>query len=225
MELLGDANRRGIATYSVTQANVAQVLPLLQVSTAVRNDVANSVAAGKSVLVPESELDRGSWHGVGYIVQDEATGAGAYLISGGINGGGWLDCLPDLSPLVQVLLAILLAAILIAMIIAIIKSFGVLAPVLKPAMVAIVALIAVLLGTSPAYASGFRTGGQADPCNCPPPRKPPACQFHTDHTHFPCITPPDHWHYFTINQGPPPACTDFPSRHFGGCGPPQVPPC
>lgn len=225
MEFLGDANSRGIATYYVTAANLSQVLPRLEVSSAVRNDVANSVAAGKSVLIPEREFDRGSWRGIGYIVQDEATGAGAYLISGGLNGGGWLDCLPDLSPLLDILLAIIIAAIIIAMIIAIIKSFGLLAPVLKPAIVAMIALIAVLVGTSPAYAGGFRGGGRADPCNCPPPQPPPPCQFHVDHTHFPCVTPPDHWHYFTVNQGPAPACIERVSRHFGGCGPPQVPPC
>jgi hypothetical protein len=228
MELLGDANRRGIPLYFVTAQNSAAVLPHLAVSAAVKNDILNAVGTGKTVLVPEREFDRGSWRGVGYIVQDPETGAAAYLISGGANGGGWLDCHPRLRILLEVIAFIILLAILILIIIAIIKSLGTLGPVLKPAAAAIIAMLAILLGTSPAYAGGgFRKGGQADPCNCPSLPAAPACDHHTDHDHFPCVLPVTHWHYFTVHQGPPPACAVNVVRRFGACGPPPVPcpPC
>lgn len=227
IDLIGDANRQGIPTYFITSDNVDQVVPLLQVGTAVRNDVINSVNAGKTVLIPERELDRADWRGVGYIVRDAETGAGAYLISGGLSGGFWSDCVPDLQPLVEIIFVILLILLLILILIAIIKSLGTLGPVLQPALAAIVALIAVIIGSQPAYAQGgFNKGGQADPKNCPPLPPPPPCQFHTDHEHYPCVgANKAHWHYFTMNQNR--QCQSFPQRHFGGCGPPPVPcpPC
>jgi hypothetical protein len=42
------------------------------------------VNAGKTVIVPERNISRGPWTGVGYIVQDETTGAAAYLITAAI---------------------------------------------------------------------------------------------------------------------------------------------
>jgi transglutaminase-like putative cysteine protease len=224
MELIGDANRRGIPIYSINQANAAAVLPLLSVSSAVKSDITNAVGTGKTVLIPEREMNRGSWHGVGYIVQDETTGAAAYLISGGLSGGSWLDCHPAVKVLLEVIAFIILAIILILIIAAILESLGSLGPVLQPAFAAIIALMALLVGTTPAYAAGgYQKGGQADPCNCPPLPDPPECQYHTDHSHFPCILPITHWHYFTVHQGPAPDCKINVNRRFGGCGPPPVP--
>ena len=227
MELLGDANRRGIPLYFITRDNAAAVLPHLAVSSAVKTDILNSVGTGKTVLIPEREIDRGRWQGVGYIVQDEETGAGAYLISGGVNGGGWLDCHPVVRVLLEVIAFIILLAILALIIWAIVQSLGSLGPVLEPAFAAIIAMLGILVGTSPAYAGGgFRQGGQADPCNCPPLPTPRACETHTDHNHYPCVLPVPHWHYFTVHQGPAPECRESQVRRFGGCGvQPVGPPC
>jgi len=81
------ANQQGIRIYQITASNRATVLPLLQVSNAVKADINNAVNAGKEVLIPERELLVNDWRGVGYIVSDPATGAAGYLISGGIAGG------------------------------------------------------------------------------------------------------------------------------------------
>jgi hypothetical protein len=110
MQLLADATALEIPIYRITAANAAAVLPLLEVSDDVQQDVRDAVAAGKSVMISEREIDTGAWRGVGYIVRDETTGAGAYLISGGANGGGLFDCEKALEPsFVRVLvLAILL---------------------------------------------------------------------------------------------------------------------
>ncbi len=81
------ANAQGLKTYQITSANLATVLPVLQVSSAVKIDIQNAVNAGKQVVIPERELQVNDWRGVGYIVSDPTTGAAGYLISGGIAGG------------------------------------------------------------------------------------------------------------------------------------------
>lgn len=88
IKLIGEANARGIPVFRVDAANLSQVLPLLQVPSAVRNDVVNAVNAGRQVLVPQQQITFFDWTGVGYIVLDPESGAAAYLISGGLAGGG-----------------------------------------------------------------------------------------------------------------------------------------
>jgi transglutaminase-like putative cysteine protease len=230
VQLLQDATRAGIPIYHVTQANSAQVLPLLQVPSAVRSDIVNAVNTGKTVLVPERDFRKDNYRGIGYIVEDPATGAAAYLISGGLNGGGLLDCLPDLVPIIIFILVIIIIAILLwyfwPAIVGALAGAGAAVPAFARA---IAALIAMLMGTAPAYAAGgLVTGGQADPCNCPPLPPPPPCRVDIvppSVPHYPC--PGSHWHYQVWNQGPPPACTNFPSSwYLGGCIPPPVPvPC
>lgn len=46
-----------------------------------------AVNAGKIVTIPAENMTIGSWPGTGYMVIDPETGAGAYMISGGLNGG------------------------------------------------------------------------------------------------------------------------------------------
>jgi len=92
------------------------------------------VSHGKTVLVPETNIEAGPWVGVGYIIQDEATGAGAYMISGGAAGGGLADCdrdlVPKWVPVLLIVLLIILLLILLAM------WLGALAPVLAGAAAA-----------------------------------------------------------------------------------------
>jgi transglutaminase-like putative cysteine protease len=113
VQLIADAVTVGIPVYHVTPANAATVLPLLTLDAPVMNDIRNGIAAGKTVLVPQRNLDRGTWRGVGYIVQDEETGAGAYLISGGAAGGGLFECFPWLVPVLVIILIILIILLII----------------------------------------------------------------------------------------------------------------
>lgn len=234
VQLLQDATRAGIPVYHVTPANSAQVLPLLQVPSAVRADIVNAVGTGKTVLVPERDFLKDNYRGIGYIVEDPATGAAAYLISGGLNGGGLLDCLPDLVPIIIFILVIIIIALLLwyfwpAIVAGLGGLFGG-GGVTVPAFARLAAaVIAMLMGTAPAYASGgLVKGNQADPCNCPPLPPPPPCRVDLvppSVPHYPC--PGSHWHYQVWNQGPPPACQNFLSSwYLGGCIPPPVPvPC
>jgi len=151
VQLISSAAGQGIPIYRITSANASAALPHLQLSAAVRSDISTAVSQGKTVLVPEHNLDIGPWSGVGYIIQDETTGGGAYLISGGANGGGLLDCLRELVPkFVEVLL---IALLIILLIILIIMLLGALAPVLAAAGAAaaeaFAAFLALLGGLAP----------------------------------------------------------------------------
>ena len=88
VQLIAEANAQGIPIYQIDATNLAQVLPLLELPSAVRADVVNSVNAGKIVTVPQRDFQYLDWSGVGYLVIDPVTGAGGYLISGGLAGGG-----------------------------------------------------------------------------------------------------------------------------------------
>jgi RHS repeat-associated protein len=93
------ANEQRIPIYSIDAGNLASILPRLQLDPFVEADIANAVAAGKVVTIPEREIASAGWTGTGYIVQDPATGAAAYLIDGGINGGLQTGCDASLNPL------------------------------------------------------------------------------------------------------------------------------
>src|SRR5207249_11952172 len=92
IHLISMAIEQGIPVYHVTSANAAAVLPLLVLDGSVKSDISRAVGQGQNVIVPERNLTVGPWRGVGYIVRDEVTGAGGYLISGGLAGGGLIEC-------------------------------------------------------------------------------------------------------------------------------------
>jgi transglutaminase-like putative cysteine protease len=139
--LLNDAMAQGVPVYRITSENSAAVLPLLALHSAVESDISRAVSQGKTVLAPERNIDLGPWAGAGYIIQDEATGAGAYMISGGLAGGGLLDCIRIPVPSWETVFAIILFLLLLALIIAAILS----APVGAPAYAAVL-LILLLVG-------------------------------------------------------------------------------
>lgn len=81
------ANDQGVPIYTVNQANIATVLPQLQLDSQVKTDIQNAVNAGKVVTVSKTNITFNSWTGCGYIIINPETGSGAYMISGGGNGG------------------------------------------------------------------------------------------------------------------------------------------
>jgi hypothetical protein len=59
----------------------------LQIDDAIRMEIQNALNAGRTVTVHEAPITVSGWTGTGYIIDNPATGAGAYKISGGANGG------------------------------------------------------------------------------------------------------------------------------------------
>ncbi len=80
------ANDQGIPIYTINQENINMIMPQLEVSADVKSDIQNAVNAGKVVTVSKTNIIFNGWTGCGYIVLDPTTGAGAYVISGGLNG-------------------------------------------------------------------------------------------------------------------------------------------
>jgi hypothetical protein len=114
------ANDHGIPIYTIEQSNIATILPKLQIDPLAKMDIENAVNAGKVVTVSKESIDFYGWTGCGYIIIDPATGAGAYIISGGLSGG----CLILLWAS-QFLLSIMLPAwgILVGSLVAILGSY------------------------------------------------------------------------------------------------------
>lgn len=80
------ANAQGIPIYTVTKNNLSMVLPQLQIDAQVKTDIQNAVNAGKVVTVSKADINFHGWAGCGYIITDPTTGAGAFMIGGGLNG-------------------------------------------------------------------------------------------------------------------------------------------
>jgi len=80
------ANDQGIPIYTINQTNIDTILPELQVDGGTIQDIRNAVNAGKVVTVSKTDITFNGWTGVGYIIIDPDTGAGAYMISGGMSG-------------------------------------------------------------------------------------------------------------------------------------------
>jgi len=87
MKAFALANAQGQKIYTITKANINEVLPKIQASSLAKGDISSSVYAGKIVTVHEREVSVPGWTGTGYMVTDPVNGDGAYLISGGGNGG------------------------------------------------------------------------------------------------------------------------------------------
>jgi len=84
------ANEQGIATYLISSSNIDSIAPQLQLDNGTISDITSAVNSGKEVLVSKSDITFNEWTGCGYVIIDPATGAGAYMISGGLNGT-WAD--------------------------------------------------------------------------------------------------------------------------------------
>lgn len=81
------AAQQGQTIYTVTKANYAEVLPKLNHSDVVMTDIRNGVNAGKTVTVHDTQITLNGWSGTGYTILDPESGAGAYMIGGGLDGG------------------------------------------------------------------------------------------------------------------------------------------
>jgi len=140
VHLIGMASQQGIPIYYVTSANAAAVLPLLVLNASVKSDISRAVGQGQNVIVPERNIDVGPWRGVGYIVRDDVTGAGGYLISGGLAGGGLIECLlRRLVPVFEFILAILIILLLAFLLAMLLAALWELIPVFALALAAAVA--------------------------------------------------------------------------------------
>lgn len=84
------ANVQQIPIYVLDRQNVQRVEEL-ELSNDERQSIRNLISAGRTVLVPKRQVQYVDYVGTGYIALDRTTGSGAYIISGGLNGGGTVE--------------------------------------------------------------------------------------------------------------------------------------
>jgi hypothetical protein len=87
---LAIAGAQGQRIYTLNAQNQGQhqtILANLNQSAALKVEISNALAAGKEVTVHEAKIDAFGFKGAGYVIVDPETGAGAYKIGGGANGG------------------------------------------------------------------------------------------------------------------------------------------
>jgi hypothetical protein len=86
VRLLNLANQQNVPIYIIDSENSDRV-PELQISPAEKQNILNAIHTGKTVVVPARDIQYIDYSGIGYAVIDPETGAGAYMISDGLNGG------------------------------------------------------------------------------------------------------------------------------------------
>ncbi len=87
VEALALASAEGQTIWTIDQNNLTLALTQINLSDEVETEIRNAVLAGKIATAHESQLTYHSWVGSGYLLLDPQTGAGAYKIAGGMNGG------------------------------------------------------------------------------------------------------------------------------------------
>ena len=81
------AAAEGQKIWTITQGSLDQALASIELSDEVETDIRNSINTGKEVTAHERPVNFFGSQSSGYIVLDPYSGAGAYLIEGGENGG------------------------------------------------------------------------------------------------------------------------------------------
>ncbi len=87
VKALAIASQQGQKIWTISKSNVNLALSKINIGVDAKNDIRNAVNAGKIATVHEARINFNGWVGEGYTLIDPKTGAGAYMISGGKNGG------------------------------------------------------------------------------------------------------------------------------------------
>jgi transglutaminase-like putative cysteine protease len=87
------ASAAGQRIYQITPGNQASILPLIHQSSVAMDEIESALASGRTVVAHTDPVSVPGWTGAGYVILDPDTGAGAYKIAGGQNGGflKWVD--------------------------------------------------------------------------------------------------------------------------------------
>ena len=90
VSILEKAKNDGIEIFELDKSNINEhisLLDALKLSESEKIRIKSDIESGRIVIIPEDNVTIGSWTGTGYIVFDSDSGAGSYMISGGLNGG------------------------------------------------------------------------------------------------------------------------------------------
>ena len=87
VKALAIASAEGQKIWTIKKDNLNLALSQINLGTDAEADIRNAVNAGKIATTHEARINFNGWIGEGYTLIDPNTGAGAYMISGGGNGG------------------------------------------------------------------------------------------------------------------------------------------
>ncbi len=88
------ATQQGQKIWTIDSNNLEVALSQINLSSETEADIRNAVLSGKVATTHDESLNFYGWIGDGYLLIDPETGAGAYMISGGHQGGQilpWVD--------------------------------------------------------------------------------------------------------------------------------------
>ena len=87
VKALAIASQQGQKIWTIDKNNLSLALSRINLGADAELDIRNAVNAGKIATAHETRINFNGWIGEGYTLVDPNTGAGAYMISGGGNGG------------------------------------------------------------------------------------------------------------------------------------------
>lgn len=96
VKALSIASNEGQKIWTIDIGNLSEALSAINLSSEVESDIRNAVNSGKIAIAHEAPVAFANGSNAGYLLLDTQTGAGAYMIAGGENGGfldmldGWL---------------------------------------------------------------------------------------------------------------------------------------
>ena len=83
---LSKAVQAGQRIYQINSTNISMILPKINHSGFVLNDITNAVNTGFEVITHSDAVSIPGWSGAGYVIIDPETGDGVYKIENGTNG-------------------------------------------------------------------------------------------------------------------------------------------
>lgn len=146
ISILAKASEENIDILLISGDNLSSEIKKLHTDETTKQSIINAVNSGMIVTVPAEDVTIGAWSGTGYIVTDPVTGSGAYMISGGLNGGS-VSVIVVLAFLVEILFAVWDMAEAVGIVLA---AFTALA-----AQTYVVAIIGILVGIALVVLSGW----------------------------------------------------------------------
>ena len=87
VKALSIASQQGQRIYTITEDNLTTALSHLTIEPTIKDEIRTAVQSGMEATVSQNSITYAGWTGAGYTIIDPDTGAGAYKISGGANGG------------------------------------------------------------------------------------------------------------------------------------------
>jgi len=104
-----DAGQR---LYEITPQNFSMTIGALNLDQSTVDNITLAINSGKHVITHTDPVSVPGWSGAGYVVVDPVTGEGAYLISGGANGGFLLYLVAAI--VLYIVMALLIYALLMS---------------------------------------------------------------------------------------------------------------